>query len=383
MAPFYAARPGTLLWLTEPGRAGAARLAQRLREARVDGFAEGPALAAAVEAGLARGLPDDDKVISSAWVRYVQALKRPVAGVSFGDPALAPVPQSASSILAQALAAPSLEAHVDAAVRINPFYWALRSAALHKGLSDDPRVLASLDRLRLLPPRGRAILVDIANAELMTIEDGQVADRMKVIVGKTSAQTPLLAGTIHYVTFNPYWHIPQDVTRRTVAPIILKRGTSYLKLARYETVSQFGDGAEPVDPDSIDWKAVAAGEIEANVRQRAGGNNMMGRMKFGFVNDQGIFLHDTPHKGLFARAARTLSLGCVRLERPEALARWLLGREPELPGDGVEQLVQVDQGVPIYLLYLTARPDGEEIAFARDVYGLDRASLAPANIGSN
>jgi murein L,D-transpeptidase YcbB/YkuD len=33
--------------------------------------------------------------------------------------------------------------------------------------------------------------------------------------------------------------------------------------------------------------------------------------------------------------------------------------------------VLIGDGVPIYILYLTARPDGDAIAFADDVYGLD------------
>jgi murein L,D-transpeptidase YcbB/YkuD len=101
---------------------------------------------------------------------------------------------------------------------------------------------------------------------------------------------------------------------------------------------------------------------------------MMGKMKFGFVNDYGIFLHDTPHKDLFDKTKRNLSLGCVRVEHPQALAQWLFGREPPTPGDDSEQNVRIDEGVPIYISYLTARPDGEKIAFADDVYKLDGGS---------
>ena len=374
---FYERHPGTIVWLRNAAtREGAAKLATVLRRAPLEGLDDGPTLAAEVEGAIARSQvlrqADDDKIVSNAWVRYVRAIKGPVNGVSYGDPALELKSPSADAILSDAARATSLSAHVDEVAAVNPFYSALRDAALKQDLTSDPRVRATLDRLRLVPARGRAILVDVANAELMLLEDGRVADTMKVIVGKESAATPLLAGTIHYVTFNPYWHIPQDVARRTVAPLVLKRGTRYLKLARYETVSKFGEGAEPVDPDIIDWKAVAAGDIEANIRQKAGGNNMMGAMKFGFVNDQGIFLHDTPQKKLFARAKRNLSLGCVRVEHADRLARWLLGRDPVPPSDDTEQLVQIDKGVPIYISYLTARPDGEQLAFAEDVYGLDR-----------
>jgi murein L,D-transpeptidase YcbB/YkuD len=374
--PFYAAHPDTLVWLRDvETRAGAAKLAELLKNSAIDGFAEGSALAASVEAALAGGTPGDDAVISTAWVRYVQALKRPVAGVDFGDPALRLKAPSATLILAKAYGAPSLAAHVATVASVNPLYAALRADAIAQGKQDDPHVRASLDRLRLVPAKGRALLVDIANAQLLLLENGQAADAMKVIVGKPDFPTPLLAGTIHYVTFNPYWHIPPDVAKRKVAPIVIKRGVKYLKAARYQTVAAFGgDKEQPVDPTSIDWKSVAAGTEVAHIRQLSGPHNMMGAMKFGFVNDEGIFLHDTPHKDLFRKAKRNLSLGCVRVERPEDLAKWLFGREPPAPGDeDSEQNVLIGDGVPIYILYLTARPDGDTIAFADDVYGLDGA----------
>jgi L,D-transpeptidase YcbB len=370
---FYAARPGVLVWfLNADTRAAAAKLPEILRRAPLDGLADGPVLAASVEAAIAGGQPVDDKIISVAWVRYVQALERPVERVSYGDPALALKPPSADAILAQARLAPSLAAHVDRIAAVNPFYAALRDSAAKLGDATDPRVRASLDRLRLLPASGHAILVDVANAQLMMLEDGQVVDTMKVIVGKPDFPTPLLAGTIHYVTFNPYWHIPQDVARRKVAPVVLKRGISYLKAARYQTVAAFGgDKEEPIDPASVDWKAVASGDTEVHIRQLSGPANMMGAMKFGFVNDYGIFLHDTPHKDLFAKATRNLSLGCVRVEHPQRLAQWLLGRDPVAPDGDSEHNVLIDKGVPIYITYLTARPDGDQLAFAADVYGLD------------
>jgi murein L,D-transpeptidase YcbB/YkuD len=380
---FYAAHPGTLVWLRDADtRAAAARLVEILKRAPIDGLVQGPALAASVEAALASGTPADDATVSIAWVRYVDALKAPVAEVGYGDPALALKRPAASAILSTALAAPSLVVHLDQVASVNPLYAALRGDAIAQGREDDPHVRASLDRLRLVPATGRAVLVDVANQQMMMLEDGVAVDTMKVIVGKEKAQTPLLAGTIHYVTFNPYWHIPQDVAKRVVAPLVLKRGVAYLKAAKYQAVAAFGgDKEEPIDPTTIDWKAVAAGTVEANIRQLSGPNNMMGKMKFGFVNDQGIFLHDTPHKNLFAKAKRNLSLGCVRLEHPERLAQWLLGREPTPPGDGSEQNVLIDtpdhRGVPVYITYLTARPDGDQLAFAPDVYGLDAPDAAP------
>jgi L,D-transpeptidase YcbB len=378
VGPFYASHPTTLVWLRDADtRAAAAKLVELLKRGPIDGLADGPSLASSVETALASGTPADDQIVSTAWVRYVQALKRPVTGVSYGDPALQLQTPSANAILADAIAAPSLAAYIDAVANVNPFYASLRADAIAGGQQSDPHVTATLDRLRLIPAKGRAILVDAANAQLMMLEDGQAVDTMKVIVGKPDFATPLLAGTIWYVTFNPYWHIPQDVAKRKVAPIVLKRGVGYLKAAKYQTVAAFGgDKEEPIDPETIDWKAVAAGEIEAHIRQLSGPQNMMGKMKFGFVNDYGIFLHDTPHKELFNKAKRNLSLGCVRVEHPERLAAWLLGQDPVAPADDSELNVQIDKGVPIYISYLTARPDGETIAFADDVYKLDGNSEA-------
>ncbi len=375
---FYVARNGASIWVKDDaGRAGAHAFADVLRNAAFDGLADGPELAIKVEAAIAA---NDDKTVSAAWVRYVQALRGPVQGVSFGDPALEPKAPSPGAILAQAANAPSLSAHVQAVSSVNPLYAQLRDEAAKAGGSPDPRVRATLDRLRLIPARGRAILVDIPAAKLMMIEDGKVVDSMKVIVGKPSGATPIIASTINYVTFNPVWHIPQDIARVRVAPVVIKRGVGYLKLARYQTVEAFGGEKEtPIDPTTIDWKAVADGTAEVHVRQLSGPQNMMGKVKFGFVNDYGVFLHDTPEKKLFSREKRYLSHGCIRLERPDALASWLLGPDAAPPSGDPEELVRVKTGVPIYLTYLTAQPaEGGTIAFANDVYGLDTPGVTKA-----
>ena len=71
---------------------------------------------------------------------------------------------------------------------MNPLYAQLRDAAWTpmqaNGGQLDPRVLASLDRVRDMPPQGRYVMVDTAGAQLYMIEDGRIADSMKVIVGK-------------------------------------------------------------------------------------------------------------------------------------------------------------------------------------------------------
>jgi murein L,D-transpeptidase YcbB/YkuD len=214
-------------------------------------------------------------------------------------------------------------------------------------------VLTNLRRARLLPATGRYLVVNLATAQLWMYEDGRATDSMKVVIGKADTPTPMLAGTIHYATFNPYWNIPTDVTRRVVAPLVIKRGVSYLKAARYEVASGWTDDATVVDPATVDWKSVADGTTRIRVRQLPGAANMMGKIKFGFANDLGIYLHDTPAKNLFAKAKRSYSLGCVRVEDAQRLARWLFRSEPPVPTDAPEQHVKLGAPVPIYLTHLT------------------------------
>ena len=213
------------------------------------------------------------------------------------------------------------------------------------------------------PKRGRYLLVDAASARLFMVEDGQVVDSMRVIVGKPEAQTPTIASKIYYATLNPYWNVPADLARKIIAPRVLKDGVGYLKAHGYQVLASFEDGAPEISPDEVDWEAVAAGRVKVKVRQLPGPGNSMGQVKFGFPNGYGIFLHDTPKKELFASDERAVSNGCVRLEVAPKLARWLLGQDPEMVAAGIpEQHVALPRAVPIYITYLDRQP--AELALA-------------------
>src|SRR3954452_2676632 len=139
-----------------------------------------------------------------------------------------------------------------------------------------------------IPLHGRYVLVDAASARLYMIEDGRVQDTMRVIVGKPETPTPELKSVLNYETLNPYWHVPADLTQTLVAARVLKDGSSYLTERGYEVVSAFAPGAQVLSPESIDWKAVAAGETRVYIRQRPGPANSLGRFKFDLPNGDGI-----------------------------------------------------------------------------------------------
>ena len=204
-----------------------------------------------------------------------------------------------------------------------------------------------------IPLKGRYLLVDAASARLYMIEDGRVRDSMKVIVGKPDTPTPELRDVINYETLNPYWHVTPDLAQAIIAPRVLRDGKAYLVNGGYEVVSGWGPDARVLPPDSVDWKAVAAGAVKIYVRQRPGPANSLGHFKFDLPNGDGIYLHDTPRKELFAQDERNLSHGCVRLEDAPRLARWLLGKDPPT-ASAPEQNILLPQPVPIKISYLDA-----------------------------
>ena len=361
----------------------AGRLVSILKRAQFDGLASGPQLASQVEAAIARaatGTPADvmaaEQMLSAAWVMYVQTLKRPTPRMIYAYSVLSPQNSRADQILLTAAAAPSLDAHLQAVSSVNPTYAQIRESAWLQaqaaGTGPEPRLMANLERARALPPGGRYIVVDSATQRLTMYENGQPVDSMKVVVGTRDLTTPLIASMIHYVTFNPYWNVPHHLVRKTVAPNVLKQGIGYLKSRGYEVMADWSEEAAVLPADSVDWKAVAAGKTQVRVRQKPGPGNSMGEMKFRFPSGEDIYLHDTPTREYFAKSQRTLSNGCVRLEDAKRLARWLMGREPVAPSKDPEIRVQIPQGVPIYLTYLTAQPSSSGVTYLSDVYGWDQ-----------
>ena len=362
-----------------------AQLVAILGRAPFDGFAEGPQLAAEVQAAVAaaRANPasaaNAERILSMAWVRYVQALKRPTEGMIYAYPVLKPQGTRTEEILLTASAAPSLTQYLVTTSELNPVYRQLRDAAWAKAQASgtfvpDPRLLANLDRARSIPARGRFVLVDSGSQLLTMFENGQAVDSMKVIVGTNELPTPLIASMMFYVTYNPYWHAPDHLVRKTIAPTVLRQGMGYLKSRGYHVIDEWSENPNVIDSTTIDWKAAASGKTHLFIRQDPGPLNSMGRLKFPFPNPEGIYLHDTPGKELFGKQVRNLSNGCVRVEDARRFGRWLLGQDPVAPSDEPEIRVQLPRGVPIILTYLTVQVKDGKLAYSDDFYGWDKAA---------
>jgi murein L,D-transpeptidase YcbB/YkuD len=251
-------------------------------------------------------------------------------------------------------------------------------ASLNLGWEHYQRVfMLNLDRARALPSsdaEGRYIVVDAGAARLYMFEDGKIVDGMKVIVGKKASATPMMASMIRYASVNPYWNVPVDLAQTLVAPKVLSEGLGHIQSERYQILSDWLEGAQEVDPASVDWRSVADGSTELRIRQLPGRGNSMGKIKFMMPNDYGIYLHDTNDKALFGREDRWISNGCVRVEDAHRLATWLYGSMPEGKNPSVEEDVALAKPVPVYITYMTAGADAQGVTFRPDPYAHD-ASL--------
>jgi murein L,D-transpeptidase YcbB/YkuD len=237
----------------------------------------------------------------------------------------------------------------------------------------------NMERWRWLPRERAAkhIVVNIPAFRLDVWERDTVALSMRVVVGKKDTPTPIFNDAMTHVVFSPYWNVPPTIAKNETLPSAL-RDPSFLQRTNMEVLD---DKGQVVDPESIDPER--AGDYR--FRQRPGSSNALGLVKFMFPNEFNVYLHDTPADSLFARASRSFSHGCVRVEQPEALAEYLLKDRAEWTREtiaaamhaGEEQTVKLREPVPVYIGYWTVdvTPDGKA-AFMPDVYGLDARQAA-------
>jgi murein L,D-transpeptidase YcbB/YkuD len=386
VAAFYRARDGAPLWLAPSSGAAAQQLLSLLETAQADHLNPKRYNVRSLSRALDQARGGDpgavrraDEMLSEAFVAYARDQRHDPGGIIYVDPQLRPTPPSAAELLSAAARAPSLSDYVQNMGWMNPIYAKLRAAIASRLYGSDAqrRILElNLERARALPSgNGRYVIVNPPAARLYMYENGQVVDSMRVVAGRPDpvAQTPMMNAYIRYVALNPYWNSPPDITSRKLAPTILKEGRAYFTKRGYDLVDHFGPDAHVLNPMSVDWRAVAAGRLQVNLRQRPGPANSMGKMKFMFPNQQGIWLHDTPEKEKIEDAARLQSNGCVRLEAAPRLERWLFnGRPPNPKGAKPEQKVNLPTPVPLYITYLTAVPSGTSIVYFDDFYGKDR-----------
>ena len=239
----------------------------------------------------------------------------------------------------------------------------------------------ALERWRWLPDPGRrVVVVEVPRAELWAIDmaRGTTDLRMRTVVGEgRSHATPMLAASISTVVFRPYWVPPPGILKEEILPKA-RTNPTWLDKHGMEIVARPEEDAETFAPTEDVLSRVARGEL--TLRQRPGPRNDLGAVKFIVPDAQCIALHGTPYGRLFGMPQRNRSHGCIRLQDPSALARWVLGREPgwddariaEAAARERSTTVKLRDPVQVVFVYGTAAvdPDGTE-HFIADAYQLD------------
>lgn len=256
----------------------------------------------------------------------------------------------------------------------------------------------ALERLRWTPlmQGPRMVVINIPEFVLRAYEvQGehiQVQQEMKVVVGKAlDTRTPLFDEDMRFIEFSPYWNVPPSIARAEIVPR-LRRDPGYLAREEMEFVSAGGRVDRTVSAGLL--SAVLAGQ--SRIRQRPGPKNALGDIKFVFPNSDNIYLHHTPTTQLFNRDRRDFSHGCIRVEHPVELAKFVLKGMPEWTQDRIEKAMsrgesatlKLTEPVPVLIAYGTTLVKEGRTFFFEDIYGLDRqldealrkhsASLAPS-----
>lgn len=244
------------------------------------------------------------------------------------------------------------------------------------------QIALNLDRLRKSSITDQNfILVNIPEFKLKIVEKGKVINEHKVMVGKRHTPTPEISSEIRTIIANPYWTVPKSITFNEILPIVLKDST-YLKRNGFMVVDNYEN---TVSLENINWATANKDNFDYWIRQRYGRGNALGSLKFQFPNEHRIFIHDTQSKRLFEKEERAFSHGCIRLQNPAHLAKYLL----ENYYDDTEKIdisevirsknrksIILKNSVPIHLKYYTCSADELGLVYYfTDIYNRDEAEI--------
>lgn len=285
-------------------------------------------------------------------------------------------------------------------------YYSLKEMLKDTALTneDKAKVVCNMERCRWQGAnpdhnQKKYVVVNIPEFNLYAF-DGDSVEFMKIGCGTTRNKTPLLVSNIKWMEVNPVWIIPKSIIENEVCAHI--GDTAYFIRNRYSIIDK--KSGDTIDAINVTKQMLKSGSYR--IVQKEGPGNSLGRLVFRFPNNLSIYLHDTNSPGFFRNNRRTVSHGCVRVERPFDFAQYLLENPDEWLVDRIRisidmkpetdrgkkyvkehedegkegyrlvKRVNVEPNIPIYIVYYTVYPDVEKLMqFYPDVYGYDKLIL--------
>ncbi|MEP7277177.1 MAG: L,D-transpeptidase family protein [Bacteroidota bacterium] len=247
------------------------------------------------------------------------------------------------------------------------------------------RIAVNLDRYKLLPDSlpHQYIWVNLPGFYLQLWNDDTLVLQSKIVVGKPLTRTPLLTSKITDMVTYPQWTIPESIIAKEVLPG-LKKDTNYLKKKGYSLINTKGD---EVYASSVKWAKYTKG-IPYKVVQGSGDDNALGILKFNFNNKYSVYLHDTNQRYYFSRSFRALSHGCVRVQKWDKLAHFIINNDSlnaapnanTFKTDSLKawltrkekHVIPVRTKLPVFVRYAGCEGVNGSVKFYDDIYNEDK-----------
>jgi murein L,D-transpeptidase YcbB/YkuD len=294
-------------------------------------------------------------------------------------------------------ASPVFDSYVDAAVK----HFQARHGLLETGIVSKETLAAlnvpadvrlqqlEVNLVRLRSYSGnlgdRFVVANIPAMAVETVENGVVATRHAAGVGKIDRQSPVMMTKAIDINFNPYWTVPPSIIRKDLIPR-MRKDSNYLSDHKIRIFTK--DGQE-LSPAQVDWNSLEA--VNYKFRQDPGGDvNSLGVVRININNPHGVYMHDTPEKGIFGDDDRFVSSGCIRVQNVRDYVTWLLEGTPGWGREQIDEAIRSGERidaklaapVPVYWVYITAwaTPDGRA-QFREDIYQRDGITQVGAQAG--
>ncbi|WP_281636275.1 L,D-transpeptidase family protein [Flavobacterium marginilacus] len=240
------------------------------------------------------------------------------------------------------------------------------------------QIIANLERWRWYskPFAPNYVLINIPNYSLTVVENQNTTMSKRIVVGKSKRKTPVLTSVLQTVVFNPTWTVPPTILKEDLIPELIQNRNAL----KNKGIGIYDSKNNEIDP--VKWDSSRPRGYR--YVQKPGYYNALGVVKINFPNRYSVYLHDTNHRNLFERNDRSLSSGCVRIEKPLEFAQLLLDNPKKYSAEKIDSIVATKETLflgikkryAIYQWYWTAWCEDGKLIFRNDIYNLDAGLYA-------
>lgn len=188
----------------------------------------------------------------------------------------------------------------------------------------------------------------------------------KVIVGRSTRQTPKMKTMLTSIKYNPEWNPPPGILKKDILP----KWSKYISSHKIKILDSSGNIVN-VSKEQF---------LSGNYRlvQPASYNSALGELKFELDNSDNIYLHDTNERYLFKKEKRALSSGCVRIHDYKDLASWVTDEDISVIEKNLQKRKTYWQKVnkiPVYIIYsLVDLDENNEYKLFENIYDIKNFS---------